>query len=272
MTGRRIFIGDLQGCCSPFEKLLERLRFDPAADRLYLAGDLVNRGGESLAALRLVHSLREVTTCVLGNHDLHLLAYSRGMLGKANAEFEEILADERGDELLEWLRRCPLIWADESRGLAMVHAGVDPRWGPEQARSCAGEVERALAEAPEAFFANMYGDEPDRWQPDLPRAERLRTITNVLTRMRFCTADGRLDFAAKGGLESATPGFEPWFHHLHADWRAWTLIFGHWSQLGLHEAGGVVCLDSGCVWGGSLSALVVEGDKRRIEAVDCRGG
>jgi len=267
--GRRIFIGDLQGCCSSFEKLLDRLRFDPAADRLYLAGDLVNRGGESLAALQLVHSLREVSTTVLGNHDLHLLAYARGQRAKPNAEFDEILADERGDELLEWLRRRPLIWLDESRKLAMVHAGVDPRWGPVQARRCAAEVESALADQPEEFFAHMYGDEPDLWRADLPRVERLRTITNVLTRMRFCTADGRLDFAGKGSLDSASSGFEPWFDHLHSDWRQWTLIFGHWSQLGLHDAGGAICLDSGCVWGGSLTALVIEGDERRIEAVDC---
>lgn len=269
--GRRIFIGDLQGCCTPLERLLEKLRFDPASDQLFMAGDLVNRGGESLAALRLVHSLREVSTTVLGNHDLHLLAYAHGRLKKPNAEFDEILVDERGGELLDWLRRCPLIWLDESDGLAMVHAGVDPRWGPVQARECAAEVERALAESPDELFANMYGDEPDRWRADLPEPERLRTITNVLTRMRLCSADGRLDLAAKGGPENASPGFVPWFHHLHPEWKAWTLVFGHWSQLGLHEGHGVVCLDSGCVWGGSLSALVIEGEERRIEAIDCAG-
>ncbi|WP_376691649.1 symmetrical bis(5'-nucleosyl)-tetraphosphatase [Wenzhouxiangella sp. EGI_FJ10409] len=269
--GRRIFIGDLQGCCTAFERLLEQLRFDPAADRLFMAGDLVNRGGESLAALCLVHSLRDVSVTVLGNHDLHLLAYARGRLGKTNAEFDEILADPRGDELLAWLRGCPLVWLDERDGLAMVHAGVDPRWGPGQARECAAEVEHALAGSPEAFFADMYGDEPDRWHPDLPQAERLRTITNVLTRMRFCSADGRLDLAGKGGPESASPGFAPWFEHIHPDWRRWTLVFGHWSQLGLYRGDGVVCLDSGCVWGNSLSALVIEGDERRVESVDCGG-
>lgn len=267
--GRRIFIGDLQGCCSAFERLLERLRFDPAADRLFLAGDLVNRGGESLETLRLVHSLREVSTTVLGNHDLHLLAYTRRKGGKVNAEFDAILSDRRADELLDWLRGCPLIWLDEGQGQAMVHAGVDPRWGPRQARACAAEVERALAEAPGAFFADMYGNEPDRWRADLPRPERLRTITNVLTRMRFCSAEGRVDLAGKGGPDDAAPGFAAWFQHLHEDWRGWTLVFGHWSQLGLYDAGGVVCLDSGCVWGGSLSALVIEGDERHVETVDC---
>jgi len=269
---RSIFVGDLQGCLTPFERLLDRLRFDPATDHLYLAGDLVNRGGESLGALRLVHSLRQSSTTVLGNHDLHLLAYARGLLGKPNAEFDAILADERGDELLNWLRHRPLIWLDEARHLAMVHAGVDPRWDPALARNCASEVERALSEAPEAFFANMYGDDPDRWHPDLPEAERLRTITNVLTRMRFCSPDGRLDLATKGGAENAPQGFEPWFHHRHPGWRDWTLVFGHWSQLGIHDADGVVCLDSGCVWGGSLSALVIDGEQRRFESIDCAAG
>lgn len=269
--GRQIFVGDLQGCRAPFEALLERLRFDPAADRLRLAGDLVNRGGESLATLRLVHSLREVSTTVLGNHDLHLLAYARGLLGKSNTEFDVILADERGDALLDWLRHCPLMWRDEPAGLAMVHAGVDPRWGPQQARACAAEVEHALVQSPDRFFTHMYGDEPARWQADLPEAERLRTITNILTRMRFCSADGRVHLASKGDPDSAPAGFSPWYEHLHADWQGWTLIFGHWSQLGLYEGSGVICLDSGCVWGGALSALVVEGEERWIESIDCPG-
>lgn len=267
--GRRIFVGDLQGCATPLERLLEKLRFDPVSDRLFFAGDLVNRGGESLAALNLVHSLRGVSITVLGNHDLHLLAYSRGRLNKPNAEFDEILADRHGDELLEWLQSCPLIWLDEAAGLGMVHAGVDPRWSPEQAQACAAEVEQALAESPERFFAHMYGDEPDHWQPDLPRDDRLRTITNVLTRMRFCSAEGHLDLSTKGGLDNTPPGYRPWFEHLHADWRDWTLVFGHWSQLGLYRADGVICLDSGCVWGGSLSALVVEDGDRWIETIDC---
>jgi bis(5'-nucleosyl)-tetraphosphatase (symmetrical) len=269
VTGRRIFVGDLQGCLAPFERLLERLRFDPARDRLYLAGDLVNRGGESLATLRFVHSLREVSTTVLGNHDLHLLAYARGLLGKSNAEFDAILEDEQGPALLDWLRRRPLIWMDEAAGLCMVHAGIDPRWGPERAKACASEVEKALAESPDRFFAHMYGDEPESWREDLPEPDRLRTITNVLTRMRFCSPQGALDLATKGGADNAPAGFAPWFHHRHPDWSSWTLIFGHWSQLGLYEGDGVVCLDSGCVWGGALSALVVEGESRRIETIDC---
>lgn len=266
---RDIFIGDLQGCCEPLARLLEKLNFDSSRDRLRLAGDLVNRGGQSLAALRLVYSLREAVTCVLGNHDLHLLAYAFGNRRKVNAEFEAILAAEGAQVMLDWLRACPLLWLDDSCRLGLVHAGVDPRWGPDRARAVAGEIEQALQREPREFFEHMYGDEPDRWQPDLPRRERLRTITNVFTRMRFCRADGALDLATKGGPDNAPNGFAPWYEHLHPDWESWHLVFGHWSQLGLFDNERVTCLDSGCVWGGQLTALVFEDDERRFEVVDC---
>jgi bis(5'-nucleosyl)-tetraphosphatase (symmetrical) len=267
---RRIFIGDLQGCHAPFERLLDKLAFDSTSDRLYLAGDLVNRGGESLATLRRVHALRQCSTTVLGNHDLHLLAYAYGARRKPNAEFDEILEAPDAGELLDWLRGCPLIWLDPGHRQAMVHAGVDPRWSPEDAQAAANEVEQALAERPEAFFAHMYGDEPDRWRADLPREDRLRTLTNVLTRMRFCRPDGRLDMNAKGGVDDAPEGFAPWYESLHETWSGWTLVFGHWSQLGYHRDEIAVCLDSGCVWGGSLTALVIEADgAERLECVDC---
>lgn len=268
---RRIFVGDLQGCHAPFERLLDELSFDPGSDRLYLAGDLVNRGGESLATLRRVHDLRDCATSVLGNHDLHLLAYAYGARRKRNVEFDEILDAPDAGELLEWLRHCPLVWLDHERRQAMVHAGVDPRWSPDDAQAAASEVERGLADRPEAFFANMYGDEPDRWRADLVEEDRLRTLTNVLTRMRFCSADGRLDLRAKGGPEQAPPGYAPWYAHLHEAWRGWTLVFGHWSQLGYHRDEVAVCLDSGCVWGGALTALVMEADgTQRVACVDCR--
>lgn len=266
---REIFIGDLQGCCTPLERLLEKLDFDSGRDHLRLAGDLVNRGGQSLAALRLVYSLRESVTCVLGNHDLHLLAYAFGHRRKPNAEFEAILAADDGEAMLDWLRACPLLWLDESRQLGLVHAGVDPRWGPQPARAAAREIEQALQEDPADFFAHMYGDEPDRWRPDLPRRDRLRTITNVLTRMRFCRTDGTLDLATKGGRDTAPQGFAPWYERLHPDWKDWHLVFGHWSQLGLFDNDRVTCLDSGCVWGRQLTALVFEDGERRFEVVDC---
>jgi bis(5'-nucleosyl)-tetraphosphatase (symmetrical) len=268
---RTIFVGDLQGCLDPLERLLERLAFDPARDRLCFAGDLVNRGGQSLACLRRVRALGEAAVSVLGNHDLHLLAYAFGARRKPNREFDEILEAPDSAALLEWLRARPLMWRDDERRLAMVHAGIDPRWGPEDAWRHAGEIERALAEAPEAFFEHMYGDRPERWEPGLPEPERLRTLTNVFTRMRFCDAAGRLELSASGGPDTAPAGYRPWFEFLPQSWRAWRLVFGHWSQLGLHEHGPAICLDSGCVWGGRLSALVVADGEESIVSVDCSG-
>lgn len=268
---RQIFIGDVQGCCSPLERLLDKLRFDPSADRLRFAGDLVNRGGESLASLRLVHSLRESAMTVLGNHDLHLLAYAFGFpkSRKTNPEFEEILDSPEADSMLEWLRSQPLMWKSRKRRLALVHAGIDPRWGVKAARAQAREVEQALAEDPETFFAHMYGDRPRRWRPGQPQHRRLRAITNVFTRMRFCDQKGRLELESKGNPDRAPKGYRPWFEHVHPEWISWTIIFGHWSLLGLYQDERVTCLDTGCVWGGSLTALVVDDKGREIVAVEC---
>lgn len=269
---RQIFVGDLQGCCSALERLLEHVNFDPAADRLRFAGDLVNRGGQSLETLRLVHSLRSSAMTVLGNHDLHLLAYAHHYprVRKKNSEFEAILSAPDGATLIAWLQGQPLFWKSEKRRIALVHAGVDPRWGPAMAVKRSREVEQALAVDGKRFFAHMYGDRPRRWKPGQPYLSRLRAVTNVLTRMRYCDANGRLDFEAKGAPAQAPRGFRPWFDFLHGDWAGWTLVFGHWSMLGLFRNDRVVGLDSGCVWGGALSALVVDGETHRIESVDCR--
>ncbi|MEE4329844.1 MAG: symmetrical bis(5'-nucleosyl)-tetraphosphatase [Wenzhouxiangella sp.] len=270
---RQIFVGDVQGCCSALERLLEHLNFDPAADRLRLAGDLVNRGGESLKTLRFLRSLGSSAKSVLGNHDLHLLAYAHHYprVRKKNKEFEAILSASDGQDLLAWLQGQAMFWKSDKRRIALVHAGVDPRWGPATTAKRASEVERALADEPERFFAHMYGDRPRRWKPGQPYLSRLRAITNVLTRMRYCDANGRLNFEAKGAPSQAPKGFRPWFDFLHRDWNGWTLVFGHWSMLGLFRNDRVIGLDSGCVWGGALSALVVDGKVRRIESVDCRG-
>ena len=269
---RKIFIGDLQGCCEPFERLLKRLDFDPAADQLCLAGDLVNRGGESLAALARVFELGGAHFTVLGNHDLHLLAYAHrhSDVGERNREFEKILEDPRAGDMLDWLRRQPLLrtWPEER--LALVHAGIDPRWDRRQAAACARELEAVLA-GPECgdFLDRMYGDSPRRWNPEHSRWDRLRAITNVFTRMRFVDEQGRLALTCKGGLENAPAGYRPWFELLHPDWQDWTICFGHWSLLGYYETDRIIGLDSGCVWGGQLTALVVEGNKRRIVQVEC---
>lgn len=271
---REIFIGDVQGCLGPLERLLEVLRFDPAADRLRLVGDLVNRGGESLATLRLLRSLGESAMSVLGNHDLHLIAYAYGLTpaSRANPEFDAVVEAEDGEDLIAWLCGQPLAWLCRQRRIALVHAGIDPRWEPGDLADCATEVERALADEPEQFLRHMYGDRPERWQPHLDAPERLRTITNVLTRMRFCDAEGRLALTAKGAVDEAPEGFRPWFELLHPAWRDWRIVFGHWSQLGLYETDGVTCLDSGCVWRGRLSALVVDEDRQRVVSVDCEHG
>ena len=267
---RQIFIGDVQGCCEPVQRLLDKLKFDPAEDRLRFAGDLVNRGGESLEVLRLVRSLGDSAMTVLGNHDLHLLAYAHGHAPrrfKKNREFEAILDAPDGQDLLAWLISQPMFWKSDKRGLALVHAGTDPRWGPKKTAARAAEVEHALATEPARFFQHMYGDRPRRWRPSQPHYKRLRAITNVFARMRFCDANGRLEFNAKSNPRLVPKGFAPWFEHVHPDWRRHLLIFGHWSLLGLKVTDQVACLDTGCVWGNRLTALVDNGKTREIVSV-----
>ncbi|MFU8877635.1 MAG: symmetrical bis(5'-nucleosyl)-tetraphosphatase, partial [Wenzhouxiangellaceae bacterium] len=238
MTPRRdIFIGDIQGCWDGLARLLDKLKFDPAADRLALAGDLVNRGGKSLKVLRKVCALGPPHFTVLGNHDLHLLAYwhMHPDVRSHNPEFERILEHPQGTQVLEWLRQQPLLWFHETENIALVHAGIDPRWDRAQARQCAAEVEQALrGEKFGQFIDNMYGNKPARWKPDHKHYTRLRTITNVLTRMRFARPNGKLDFDSSGDMQCPPKGYRPWFELLHQDWRDHTIVFGHWSMLGLH--------------------------------------
>ncbi|MDX1626752.1 MAG: symmetrical bis(5'-nucleosyl)-tetraphosphatase [Wenzhouxiangellaceae bacterium] len=269
---RRIFIGDVQGCWKAFRKLLEKVEFDPASDQLCMAGDLVNRGGKSLKMLRYFLDLGEPHFTVLGNHDLHLLAYVAGPPEgrKVNPEFEKVLQHRDCERIVEWLRRQPVLWTDEGARMALVHAGIDPRWDVERAQACAAELERTLR-GPDFtnFLASMYGDKPRRWKPGQDHMVRMRTTTNVLTRMRFVKPNGKLDFQSSGHRSDAPKDHQPWFELLHPDWDGWTVVFGHWSVLGLVRENNVVGLDSGCVWGGALSALVVEGKDRRIVQVDC---
>lgn len=269
---RQIFIGDVQGCHDSLVRLLDRLRFDPAADRLRFAGDLVNRGGQSLETLRLIRSCGDAAMTVLGNHDLHLLAYAHGHAPRRlqrNAEFEAILNAPDGADLLTWLRAQPLYWQSSKRRLALIHAGTDPRWGPKKTAARAAELEQALADDPDNYFRHMYGDRPRRWRPSQPHYKRLRAITNVFARMRFCDANGRLDLNAKSNPRLTPIGMRPWFEHLNPDWKGWLLMFGHWGMLGLMITERVACLDSGCVWGGRLSALVDEEGVRSVVSVQC---
>ena len=267
-------IGDLQGCLEPLKRLLDRLRFDPASDRLWFCGDLVNRGPDSLDALRFVRGLGETALTVLGNHDLHLLALAwdpaRSPRGKDT--LHGVLAAPDREELLEWLRRRPLLHHDATLGWTLVHAGLPPQWGLAEAQAAAAELQGVLG-GPGfgGFLGRMYGDGPDRWSPGLQGAGRLRFIVNAFTRMRYCRADGSLDLEEKGPPERAPPGLVPWFRLPGRRSRSLKLVFGHWSSLGYVAESGVWGLDTGCVWGGRLTALRLDDPPERID-VDCGAG
>ncbi|RCV87680.1 symmetrical bis(5'-nucleosyl)-tetraphosphatase [Billgrantia montanilacus] len=254
-------IGDLQGCHAEFVELLERLAFDPRRDRLWLAGDLVNRGPASLACLREVRALGEAAVTVLGNHDLHLLAVARGGASLNRKDTLECILDAPDREaLLDWLQSRPLLVREDlgdHGDTLMTHAGLLPQWSPAEATGLAREVEERLSsEQSGAFLQRMYGNEPACWHDSLDGVERLRAIVNVLTRMRFIDAEGCLDFSAKEGLDSAPPGFAPWFCYPRQDEAR--LVFGHWAALEGQAPGArarVEALDTGCVWGGRLTAL-----------------
>ena len=267
-----ILIGDIQGCCGPLQALLQRLDFSPSRDRLYLLGDLVNRGPASLETLRLLKQLGDSAVCLLGNHDLHLLALAYGVRpAHKHDSLMPILQAEDRPSLLDWL--CHQRMAHSAHGWLMVHAGVVPQWDASQTLAYAAEVETVLR-GPEltSFLHAMYGNEPDQWSDSLAGTERLRFIVNTLTRLRFCSADGRMDFDTKDSAGSAPQGFMPWFDvpgRRSADAR---IAFGHWSTLGLVQRHNLLALDTGCVWGGQLSAAVLEGDSgavREIVQVQC---
>lgn len=253
----RYVIGDVQGCYEELMGLLGRCGFDAARDRVWLVGDLVNRGPASLQVLRWARALGDACVCVLGNHDLHLLAVAEGLARPGRGDtLDAVLQAPDREELLHWLRHRPLLWREED--WLMVHAGLWPGWTAEQAAALAQEVETCLrGPGWKDFLARMYGNEPDHWDDALRGAERLRFIVNTMTRMRFIDADMRLDLAFKGEREDAPPGLRPWFdlEHAHGDVK---VLCGHWSALGLHITENVVALDSGCVWGGPLSAWRLE--------------
>jgi bis(5'-nucleosyl)-tetraphosphatase (symmetrical) len=252
----RYAIGDIQGCYTQLRALIERLRFSPDRDQLWLVGDLVNRGPQSLEVLRYVRALGDSAVVVLGNHDLHLLALAHGRhKRRSNDTLDVIFEAADRDAILEWLLTRPLAHFDAARGDLMVHAGVVPQWTAPMTVELAGSVSTALARDAPAFFERMYGDHPDRWSEELRGMERLRFAINALTRMRVCTADGRIDVKMKGPPNEARLPYRPWFEHAARLTRDVRVIFGHWSALGLIQAHGVVGLDTGCVWGGALTAL-----------------
>ncbi|MCY1208214.1 Bis(5'-nucleosyl)-tetraphosphatase, symmetrical [compost metagenome] len=259
-------VGDVQGCLDQLKCLLEQVRFDPAKDELWLVGDLVNRGPKSLETLRFLYSIRDSVVCVLGNHDLHLLAVANNIerLRKADTLREILEAPDRAD-LLDWLRRQKLLHYDEQRDVAMVHAGIPPQWSLKKALKRAAEVEEALQDDARLplFLDGMYGNEPARWDGDLHGVTRLRVITNYFTRMRFCRADGTLDLKSKEGLDTAPPGFAPWFSYPERKTRGQKIIFGHWAALeGKCNEPGLYAIDTGCVWGGAMTLLNIDSGER----------
>lgn len=265
-------VGDIQGCFDSLQRLLKQIRFDPARDRLWATGDLVNRGPKSLETLRFFHQLGDSALTVLGNHDLHLLAMAHGHAQpKRSDTLDAILAAPDRDTLLHWLQHQPLLHYDRDLDLVLVHAGIAPQWSMDAALNCADEVQQVLrsAQAP-TYFANMYGNEPRLWSNTLRGPERWRAITNYCTRMRFVDADGGLDLRNKQAPESASKGTFAWFMHpafqtsaLKSNANNATdlsqttrIVFGHWASLnGNTQSTRVIGLDTGCVWGGKLTAL-----------------
>ncbi|WP_338920931.1 symmetrical bis(5'-nucleosyl)-tetraphosphatase [Pseudomonas silesiensis] len=268
-------VGDLQGCLAALQCLLKRVAFDPTQDRLWLVGDLVNRGPQSLDTLRFLYSIRESLVCVLGNHDLHLLAAGQNIerLKKADT-LREIIEAPDCAELLDWLRQQKLMHYDEQRNVALVHAGIPPQWSLRKALKCAAEVETALRDDNlfPAYLDGMYGNDPAKWDNDLKGIARLRVITNYFTRMRFCTAEGKLDLKSKEGLDTAPAGYKPWFQHKERKTRGLKIIFGHWAALeGKCTEPGISALDTGCVWGGALTLMNVDSGERLSCKCDAQG-
>ncbi|MCK6406630.1 MAG: symmetrical bis(5'-nucleosyl)-tetraphosphatase [Rhodocyclaceae bacterium] len=264
-------IGDIQGCHDSLLRLLETCAFDPAHDRLWLVGDLVNRGPHSLATLRFVKSLGDAAITVLGNHDLYLLMLAEGVEKRRGKDdtLDDILTAPDRDVLLDWLRRRPLCHVEGE--YCLVHAGLPPQWTAKQARALAAEVE-ALLQGPRyrETLTHMWGSEPAQWSDDLSGWDRMRVVVNAMTRMRFCSAAGVMEFKTKGEVANAPPGYLPWFEVPGRRSADAVLVTGHWSALGLRVEPRLLALDSGCLWGRHLTAVRLE--DRQVFQVDCSPG
>jgi len=250
-------IGDIQGCDAELGALLNTVKFSADRDQLWFVGDLVNRGPASLQTLRRIRALGPAATAVLGNHDLHLLAVALGGARvRSDDTLDAILEAPDRDQLLEWLLHRPLLHEDPSLNLCLLHAGLAPQWDLATVRSCAREFEQALRRNPARVLEQLYGDEPNRWDATLTGAGRLRFIVNCFTRLRYVDAAGRLALRAKGAPKKARSlALIPWFEAPDAAWLGPRVVFGHWSTLGWLRTPRVISLDTGCVWGGSLTAL-----------------
>lgn len=265
-------IGDIQGCYDSLQRLLEKINFDPASDMLWPCGDLVNRGGQSLQVLQLLKSMENSVSTVLGNHDLHLLAnyelFPQG--GSGNAEFDAIFESADAESLMRWLRSQPMAAWSEQHNMLRVHAGVIPQWDWQAAISAGNEVSAVLQSDQRAIFLrSMYKSRPRLWKDERTGMKRLRLISNILTRLRFCDELGRGIYSVSGPPGSQPYRYRPWFKHKHRLTRNVTVAFGHWAALGVKVKRRYVALDSGCVWGGKLSALRVE--DRKLFQIRCLG-
>jgi len=260
-------VGDLQGCCDALERLLAEIGFSPSRDHLAVVGDLVNRGPDSLGTLKRLRGMGDAATCLLGNHALHLLAVAHGVRKpRKDDTLDEILGSKKRGEWLDWLRQRRM--AHRLDGWLLVHAGVVPQWDAEQTLALAAEIE-ALLRGPGLgpMLQQMYGNEPAQWHDSLAGADRLRIVVNALTRLRFCTPAGRIDFTAKAGLDDAPPGHLPWFDVPQRATRGAPIVFGHWSALGLLQRPDLLAVDTGCVWGGALTAVRLA--DRAVQAESC---
>ncbi len=268
-------IGDIQGCYTELQRLLKLIEFNPAQDVLWCTGDLVNRGSQSLEVLRFIKQLAERAIVVLGNHDLHLLAVAYGNDKYLHHQdtLLPVLQAPDGEILIDWLRHRPLLHHDTQLGFTLIHAGLPPQWDLAQASRYAGEVEEVLHGLQyQAYFTYLYGDKPNQWSADLTGWDRLRFITNCFTRLRYCNAEGQLALQEKGapqwGMDNEVTT-QPWFWWSHRASREMRIVFGHWASLGYYAHNGVYALDTGCVWGGALTAMRLEDEQ--IFRVPCPG-
>jgi bis(5'-nucleosyl)-tetraphosphatase (symmetrical) len=267
-------IGDIQGCYSELKQLLSTVNFSADKDKLWFTGDLVNRGPQSLETLRFIHSMGENAVVVLGNHDLHLLAtaFDHNKPGKKDT-LDDILKSHDREKLMEWLRTLPLMHTDDDTGIVMIHAGLHPNWSIEKAQSLAREVEHILqSDNHTEFYSHMYGDKPTNWSDNLEGWARARYITNIFTRLRYCTPQGKVALGHKREPGTQPEGLHPWFSIKSRASSGTPIIFGHWSTLILNkntEYPNVYPLDTGCLWGGKLTAMRIDEKPFQTHQTDC---
>ncbi|KAF0284464.1 MULTISPECIES: symmetrical bis(5'-nucleosyl)-tetraphosphatase [Spiribacter] len=266
-------IGDIHACLGSLDSLLQTLDFHPQHDRLWLTGDLVGRGPQPVETLRRVRDLGDAARTVLGNHDIHCIAVALGAgRQRASDRLEPLLAAPDRDDLIDWLRHQPLLIDLPESGYTLTHAGIAPQWDSATAARCAAEAEAALqGDNLVGLMNHLYGNKPDRWSESLTGWARLRFIINAFTRMRFCRADGRLDFSCNGPPESAPKGLYPWYAtpDRRIDGTTTTVLSGHWSRLGCRQGPGYITLDTGCLWGGQLTAVQLDRSPARFTQLDC---